>query len=266
MDVRHRARRVVNGLDGKPLIAADTAKMPVLRPPGGGSDHMTFIYMLGIPGTTTGYYGPFGAHHTAEDNIAGIQTYDPGYQRVGHHLAVHRRSGDAHRGRADARPIRISEVPALMLRDLATLQADPVVKGVDVTALRTKLTPSCAAAAAIDEKMIAAERSGDVATMDALQVKIAEARDAFYAAGRPVVQPLLAHDRPARRCRTRKSTTPPTRPTTASHKMNAAVDAASATPSTRRPRRYGDARLHFDRPDVGRAPATAKRRALDAEE
>jgi hypothetical protein len=30
--------------------------------------------------------------------------------------------------------------------------------------------------------MIAAERGGDIATMDALQVKIAEARAAFYAA------------------------------------------------------------------------------------
>jgi N-acetylated-alpha-linked acidic dipeptidase len=172
---------LIHGLDGKPLIAADTLKTPVLRAPGGGSDHMTFIYMLGIPGTTTGYYGPFGAHHTAEDNIAGIQTYDPGFKEsviTSQYTGVQamRIAG------AQTQAIRISEVPALMLRDLGTLQADPVVKGVDVAALHTKLTAFATAAAAVDEKMIAAESSGDVATMDALQVKIAEARDAFYSA------------------------------------------------------------------------------------
>jgi len=172
---------IVNGLDGKPLIAADTAKMPVMRPPGGGSDHMTFIYMLGIPGTTTGYYGPFGAHHTAEDNIAGIQTYDPGYresvitsQYTG--IQAMRIAG------AQTQALRISEAPALMLRDLSTLEVDPVAKGVEVKALRTKLDAFLTAATAIDEKMIAAERGGDIATMDALQVKIAESRAAFYSA------------------------------------------------------------------------------------
>ena len=142
---------------------------------------MTFIYMLGIPGTTTGYYGPFGAHHTAEDNIAGIQTYDPGYREsviTSQYTGVQamRIAG------AQTQALRISEVPALMLRDLSTLQADPIVKGVDVTALRTKLDAFLTAATAVDEKMIAAEQAGDVTTMDALQVKIAEARDAFYSA------------------------------------------------------------------------------------
>jgi len=169
----------VNGLDGKPLIAADTVKQPVMVPPGGGSDHMTFIYMLGLPGTTTGYYGRFGAHHTAEDNIPGIQTYDPGFkqavitaQYTG--LQAMRAAG------AEVPPLRISEVPALMLRDLDTLAKDPRMQGVDFAPLRAKLGEFLTAAQASDAKMVAAERAGDAAAIDALYAKEEAAREVFY--------------------------------------------------------------------------------------
>jgi hypothetical protein len=52
---------LVKGIDGKTLLSAETAKKPVMVPPGGGSDHMTFIYWLGVPSSSTGYYGHFGA-------------------------------------------------------------------------------------------------------------------------------------------------------------------------------------------------------------
>jgi hypothetical protein len=153
----------------------------VLHPPGAGSDHMTFIYMLGIPGTTTGYYGDFGAHHTAEDNIAGIQTYDPGFKQS---VITSQYTGVQAMRVAGARTnvVRISEVPALMLRDLDTFAKEPRTQGADFSALRTKLAAFAGAAGAVDTKMIAAERGGDVAAMEALSAKSAAARDAFYSA------------------------------------------------------------------------------------
>jgi len=170
---------LVKGLDGKPLIAADSPKNPVLVPPGAGSDHMTFIYMLGIPGTTTGYYGHFGAHHTAEDNIAGIATYDPGFKQS---VITSQYTGVQAMRVAGAATgvIRISEVPALMLRDLDALAKDPRFQGVDFTALRAKIVAYQDAAKAADDKMIAAEKAGDISAMEALSAKIAASRDAFY--------------------------------------------------------------------------------------
>jgi N-acetylated-alpha-linked acidic dipeptidase len=170
---------LVNGLDGKPLIAADSAKRPVLVPPGGGSDHMTFIYMLGLPATTTGYYGSFGAHHTAEDNIPGIQTYDPGFREA---VITAQYTGVQAMRVADGEvpPLRISEVPALMLRDLDTFAKDPRMQGVAFTPLHTKLEAFLAAGKASDAKMETAERGGDVATIDALYAKEERARSVFY--------------------------------------------------------------------------------------
>jgi N-acetylated-alpha-linked acidic dipeptidase len=170
---------LVRGLDNKPLMAADSAKEPVLEPPGGGSDHMTFIYMLGVPGTTTGYYGHFGAHHTAEDNIAGIQTYDPGFKEAV--ITAQFTGVQAMRAAgAQTAPLRISEVPALMLRDLDSVAKDPNMQGADFAALRTKLAAFSDAAKTVDAKMLAAERSGDATIMGALAAKVATSRDAFY--------------------------------------------------------------------------------------
>jgi N-acetylated-alpha-linked acidic dipeptidase len=171
---------LVRGLDGKPLIAADSAKQRVLVPPGAGSDHMTFIYMLGVPGTTTGYYGEFGAHHTAEDNIAGIQTYDPGFKQA---VITAQFTGVQAMRAAGARTeaLRISELPALMLRDVDAVAKEPRMEGADLTAFRAKVAAFADAAKALDAKMIAAERGGDTATMGELALKIAAARAAFYA-------------------------------------------------------------------------------------
>ena len=38
--------------------------------------------MLGVLSTSNGYYGSFGAHHTAEDNLDGLRTYDPGMREA----------------------------------------------------------------------------------------------------------------------------------------------------------------------------------------
>ncbi|MDQ6929074.1 MAG: M28 family peptidase [Candidatus Eremiobacteraeota bacterium] len=49
---------------------AHPRKAPTVRTPGGGSDHEAFLYELGIPTAQTGFFGPFGAYHSAYDDLA----------------------------------------------------------------------------------------------------------------------------------------------------------------------------------------------------
>ncbi|MBV8147816.1 MAG: M28 family peptidase, partial [Candidatus Eremiobacteraeota bacterium] len=74
---------VVPTADGKGMLGMRDQRVdPLLNPITGGSDHQNFSYMLGVLSTTNGYYGPFGAHHTAEDNLDGLRTYDPGMREA----------------------------------------------------------------------------------------------------------------------------------------------------------------------------------------
>jgi hypothetical protein len=81
---------------------------------------------------------------------------------------------------AQTAALRISELPALMLRDLDGVAKDPNVQGAEFTALRANLAAFTDAAKALDAKMSAAEQNGDLSTMDALAAKVAASRDAFY--------------------------------------------------------------------------------------
>ena len=173
---------LVKGIDGRPLTAGETAKHPVLVPPGGGSDHQTFIYWLGIPSSSTGYYGHFGAHHSAEDNIAGIETYDPGFkqaivtaQYTG--LQLMRAAG------AVGMPLRLSGVATQLLKDLDDAKKAPQYVDVDFAPLRAKIAAYATSAAAFDVKLLVAERSGDAAALAALERRASAARDAFWMPG-----------------------------------------------------------------------------------
>lgn len=169
----------IDGLDGKPLAAAETAKRPLTVPPGGGSDHMTFIYWLGIPSSTVGYYGPFGAHHTAEDNIDGLQTYDPGL-----HEAVIMANFDGVQAMRAAgaveMPLRLAPVAQQLSKSVAESRRAPQYEGIDFGPLAIACANYEAAAKAFDAKLLAAERSGDAATLDGLEHKAMAARDVFW--------------------------------------------------------------------------------------
>ncbi len=100
-DLRRRA-----GGDGNGMLARATNETdPLLNPITGGSDHQNFSYMLGVLSTSNGYYGYFGAHHTAEDNLDGLA-----HLRSGH--APSRRDGAAHRHPSDARRQRYGRAAA----------------------------------------------------------------------------------------------------------------------------------------------------------
>lgn len=166
--------------DGKPIAAATLdPKRQVFRGPGGGSDHVTFTYWLGIPSSMIGYYGHFGAHHTAEDNIDGIRTYDPGFLEA---VALAQYTGvQAMRAAGAVRmPLRFTDVAAQLSRDVEAAKKEPQFSGVDFKAFADQVAALKTAAVAFDAKLQAAERSGDVAVLDALAVKAMHARDVFW--------------------------------------------------------------------------------------
>jgi hypothetical protein len=140
---------------------------------------MTFIYWLGIPSSTTGYYGHFGAHHTAEDNIEGLATYDPGM-----HEAVIMAQFDGVQAMraagAEAMPLRLTDVVEQLQKSVAEARRAPQYEGVDFTPFAAKLSAYHNAAVAFDAKLRSAERSGDMAQVDALETQAMTARDVFW--------------------------------------------------------------------------------------
>lgn len=160
----------------------DERVRPLLNPITGGSDHQNFAYMLGVLSTSNGYYGYFGAHHTAEDNLDGLRTYDPGMRQA---IAMAQLTGiQAMRAAgATVEPLRIEEIPTQLLKDLNPIAVDAFEKSngaVTFGELRQALVQYQQAAHATDVAMQRAEAKGDVATMQALASKEQAARDAFY--------------------------------------------------------------------------------------
>ncbi len=189
----------VKDVNGKTLLAGDTSKdRPMFSAPGGGSDHQTFIYWLGIPSSTAGFYGHFGAHHTAEDNLDGIKTYDPGFLEA---VAMAQYTGvQAMRAAgAERMPLRLTEVTTQLAADVETAKRSPQFAGVDFGTLQAKVASYRAAAIAFDARLLVAERSGDTPLVDTLSAKAMAARDAFWMPDGLTYNKVLAHDRPERR-------------------------------------------------------------------
>jgi len=167
---------------GGMLGTRDQRVEPLLNPIGGGSDHQNFSYMLGILSTSNGYYGNFGAHHTAEDNLDGLRTYDPGMRQA---VAMAQLTGIQAMRAANAtvEPLRIEEIPTQLLADLMPIQLAVFSKtngAMTLSELRDALTRYQQAAHATDVAMQQAEASADVATMQAIASREQAARDAFY--------------------------------------------------------------------------------------
>ena len=176
---------VVPGRDGGMLGARDQRDQPLLNPIAGGSDHQNFAYMIGVLSTMDGYYGPFGAHHTAEDNIDGLRTYDPGLKEA---LITAQVTGIQAMRAANAtvQPLRVEEIPAQMLKDLNNLEVAAIQRNDPVAPyeqLREALKAYQGQAHQIDLAMQQAEERGDVATMQRLAAKEQASRDAFYVPG-----------------------------------------------------------------------------------
>ncbi len=176
---------VVPAADGKGMLGMrDQRVAPLLNPITGGSDHQNFAYMLGVLSTTNGYYGPFGAHHTAEDNLDGLRTYDPGMREA---VVTAQVTGIQAMRAANAtvEPLRIEEIPMQMLTDLMPLQLAAFQKSngtVTLSDLRQALDRYQQAAHATDVAMQQAEAKGDLPAMQAIAAREQASRDAFYLA------------------------------------------------------------------------------------
>jgi N-acetylated-alpha-linked acidic dipeptidase len=173
---------VPSATGGGMLGMRDQRIEPLLNPITGGSDHQNFAYMLGVLSTSNGYYGYFGAHHTAEDNLDGLRTYDPGMRQA---VAMAQLTGIQAMRAANAtvEPLRIEEIPTQLLKDLtpvATAAFEKSDGAVTFSELRQALTQYQAAAHATDAAMQQAEAKGDVTAMQAIAAKEQAARDAFY--------------------------------------------------------------------------------------
>ncbi|HEY2473601.1 MAG TPA: M28 family peptidase [Candidatus Cybelea sp.] len=173
---------VVPGRDGAMLGVRSQHVRPLLNPIGGGSDHQNFAYMIGVLSTTNGFYGPFGAHHTAEDNLDGLPTYDPGMKEA---VITAQVTGIQAMRAADAtvEPLRIEEIPQQLLKDLMNLQLTEFQRtdgAVRLDDLRQALDAYRAAAHETDLAMQKAEAAGDVAAMQAIAAREQAARDAFF--------------------------------------------------------------------------------------
>ena len=174
---------VVPAADGSGMLGArDQRVRPLLNPISGGSDHQNFAYMLGVLSTSNGYYGSFGAHHTAEDNIDGLRTYDPGMREA---VVTAQVTGIQAMRAANAtvQPLRIEEIPTQMLKDLLAVQLKSFEDSngtVTLSGLRDALNSYQAAAHATDVAMQQAEAKGDVAAMQAIAAREQASRDAFF--------------------------------------------------------------------------------------
>lgn len=174
---------VVPGPDGHGALGQRDQRLePLLNPITGGSDHQNLSYMIGVLSTSNGFYGSFGAHHTAEDNIDGIRTYDPGMREA---VIMAQVTGIQAMRAADSavEPLRIEEIPTQMLKDLTPLQVSTIQRtegAVTLSELRDALNRYKAAAHATDVAMQQAEAKGDAASMQAIAAKEQASRDAFF--------------------------------------------------------------------------------------
>lgn len=177
---------VVPAADGKGMLGARDQRLePLLNPITGGSDHQNFSYMLGVLSTSNGYYGYFGAHHTAEDNIDGLRTYDPGMRQA---VAMAQLTGIQAMRAANAtvEPLRIEEIPAQLLDDLPPIAAAAFTKSdgaITFSELRAALTQYRDAAHRTDLAMQQAETKADATAMASLAAREQASRDAFYLPG-----------------------------------------------------------------------------------
>jgi N-acetylated-alpha-linked acidic dipeptidase len=177
---------VVPATDGKGMLGMRDQRIdPLLNPIVGGSDHQNVAYMLGVLSTSNGYYGSVGAHHTAEDNLDGLRTYDPGLKQA---VVTAQVTGIQAMRAANATvaPLRIEEIPAQMLKDLTPLQVAALTRTngeMTLAELRAPLEAFRAAAHAADVAMQRAEAQGDATAMRALAAREQASRDAFFISG-----------------------------------------------------------------------------------
>lgn len=126
--------------------------LPVVRTPGGGSDHESFLFELGIPIAQVGFFGPLGVYHSAYDDFKFASTIaDP--QFTLHRTAAQLLGIIALRlADSEALPYRFSPYVPVLREGAAALEATALSAGQhpDVRTLRLAIERFARAARAFD--------------------------------------------------------------------------------------------------------------------
>jgi hypothetical protein len=77
-------------------------------------------------------------------------------------------------------PLRLTDVAAQLLKDIDAAKKLPQYDGIDFAPFRAKVVTYLATAKLFDASLLAAERSGDVASIDARERQAEIARDTFW--------------------------------------------------------------------------------------
>jgi hypothetical protein len=143
----------------------------VLRTPGGGSDHESFLYRFGTPVAEMGFYGPFGPYHSSYDTALYAERQSDPY------FVLHRANAQLYGilalrlANANVLPYDFSAyVPALEV-GVAELQQRAHVDGrtIDLLPLQRAIDQFRHVAAHADDAIAQGGGPGDVWTLDAAQ-------------------------------------------------------------------------------------------------
>jgi len=128
--------------------------LPVVRTPGGGSDHESFLFEFGIPVAEVGFFGPLGVYHSAYDDLKFASTVaDPQFtlHRTAAQLLgiIALRLADSH-----ALPYRFAPYVPVLREGAAAIEATALSAGQhpDVRALRLAIERFARAALVFDRK------------------------------------------------------------------------------------------------------------------
>lgn len=176
---------------------AHPRKTPVPAVPGGGSDHEAFLYELGIPIAQAGFSGPFGAYHSAYDDVMfASHVADPEFTL--HRTAAQLLGILALRLSQSARlPYTFSAYVPVMRADAARVeaQARPIGQIAGMNDLRLAILHFSGAARSFDRRSSSDARAG-LQAAQLLDVTI-YGRNGYASAAFPQIASALARKNPS---------------------------------------------------------------------
>jgi N-acetylated-alpha-linked acidic dipeptidase len=147
------------------------ARGVAVRPPGGGSDHESFLYHFGTPVAEMGFYGPFGVYHSSYDTALYAEHQSDPY------FVLHRANAQLYGvlamrlANADVVPYDFGAYVPVLKTGIAELEARAHADGrtVDFTPLQHAIDAFRRTAARVDGAIAVGSGPGDARTLDAAQ-------------------------------------------------------------------------------------------------
>lgn len=180
------AASAVRAPDGRMLDAYWKAQDPKqdISLIGGGSDHEPFVYHEGLPGAGAGFGGPFGTYHSAYDDPASLEIFDPG---------MHRAAAAARYTSMVVLRLANATYPDVSLGDLAQQLLKRVTGFGKQPQLIDDARAFLLAANALDARADAAVQTGDAHAATTEYAHLRAAENAFFDAASPKWQRSLLY-------------------------------------------------------------------------